>query len=217
MLLLSALGGVLALDATSLGQFMISRPLVAGTLAGWLLGDPVLGLEMGAILELFHIADMPTGGSRLPEPGPASVAAVAVAVAAGGAPGLALGTIVGLLTSDLGGMTIGVQRHVGAALIRRVEAGAATPASVDAAHLALMGLDFLRGSAVSAIAIWGGIWLAAASGSWWTLGYGPTVGIVLIGASFHLGALLRGFGGWCARRVVFMVGVVAGMIGAYLA
>ncbi|MED5200176.1 MAG: hypothetical protein VYB51_10255 [Gemmatimonadota bacterium] len=41
---LAILGGLLALDATSVGQFMISRPLVAGTLAGWWLGDPGVGL-----------------------------------------------------------------------------------------------------------------------------------------------------------------------------
>ncbi len=216
-LLLSALGGMLALDATSLGQFMISRPLVGGAITGWLLGDPVLGLEVGAVLELFHIAGLPAGGSRVPEAGPASVAAVAVAASSGGAPGLALGILVGLVTSDLGGMTVGVQRHVSAVLIGRVEAGPATPAYLDAAHLSLMALDFLRGAAVTVVAIWAGSWLVETSASWWTLGYGHTVGIILIGASVHLGALLRGFGGWRSRRVVFMVGAVAGMIGAYVA
>lgn len=216
-LLLSALGGVLALDATSLGQFMVSRPLVGGALTGWLLGDPVLGLEVGAILELFHIGGMPAGGTRVPETGPASVASVAVAVSLGGAPGIILGTVVGLVTSQLGGMTIGVQRHVSAVLIGRVEAGAATPGHLDAAHLAVIALDFFRGAAVTAVAVSTGTWLAGALGPWWALGYGPTVGIVLVGASIHLGALLKGFGGWVSRRVVFMVGVVAGILGAYLA
>ncbi len=207
---------MLALDATSLGQFMISRPLVAGVLTGWVLGDPVAGLEVGAFLELFHLAGVPSGGSRLPEPGPGTVAGVAVAVSTGGAPGLVFGAVVGLVASDLGGMTVGVQRHLNAAWIGRVEAGPVTPAGLDAAHLGLMGLDFLRGCAVAAIAIWSGSWLAGAAGSWWALGYGPTAGILLIGASFHLGALLRGFGGWRSRRTVFMVGAVAGMIGAFL-
>ena len=94
-LLLSVLGGVLALDATSVGQFMISRPLVAGALTGWLLGDPVTGLEVGAMLELFHLAGMPAGGSRAPETGPASVAAVTVVVSLGSGAGLALGIALG--------------------------------------------------------------------------------------------------------------------------
>ena len=78
---LALLGGLLALDATSVGQFMISRPLVAGTLAGWWLGDPAVGLEVGAILELFHLAGVPAGGSRVPESGPATVVAAAARVA----------------------------------------------------------------------------------------------------------------------------------------
>lgn len=34
--LIALLGGGLALDATSVGQFMLSRPLVAGALTGWM-------------------------------------------------------------------------------------------------------------------------------------------------------------------------------------
>ena len=215
-LLLSALGGVLALDATALGQFMVSRPLVGGTLAGWILGDPVVGLEVGAALELFHIAGMPAGGSRVPEVGPASVAAVAVASASSGAPGLALGVLVGLVTADLGGMTVGVQRHLSAKLMTRVEGGVASPGHLDAAHLAVMALDFVRGAGITAVAALGGVWLVRAIGSSWPISYGPTVGVVLLGASVHLGVLLRGLGGWRSRRVMFMVGVAAGMVGAYL-
>jgi len=204
-LLLSALGGVLALDATSLGQFMISRPLVAGVFTGSILGNPAMGLEVGVILELFHVAGMPAGGSRVPDAGPASVAAVAVAASAGG-----------LVVSDLGGMTVGVHRHLSAILIGRVEVGLARPVHLDVAHLSLIALDFLRGATVTGLAILAGRWMVGASASWWTVGYGSTVGILLVGVSIHLGALLRGFGGWRSRRVLFMVGAVAGMIGTYL-
>ncbi len=216
-LLLSALGGVLALDATSLGQVMISRPLVAGALTGWFLGDPALGAEMGAILELFHIAGMPAGGSRVPEPGPASVASVVVATSTAGSSGIVLGLLVGLVTSELGGMTVGPQRRVSSRLIGWIEEGSPTPGHLDAAHLAVMSLDFVRGAAITAVALVAGTWLARHFGSFWALGSGPTMSILLIGASIHLGALLRGFGGWSSRRVVFMVGVVAGIIGAYWA
>ena len=37
-LALSAMGGAISLDGTSAGQFMVSRPLVAATLAGWIVG-----------------------------------------------------------------------------------------------------------------------------------------------------------------------------------
>ena len=38
---LSLLGGWVATDSTSFAQFMVSRPLVAASLAGWIVGDPV--------------------------------------------------------------------------------------------------------------------------------------------------------------------------------
>jgi mannose/fructose/N-acetylgalactosamine-specific phosphotransferase system component IIC len=216
-LLLSVLGGVLALDATSVGQFMISRPLVAGALTGWLLGDPVTGLEVGAMLELFHLAGMPAGGSRVPETGPASVAAVTVVVSLGSGAGLALGIALGLIVSDLGGVTVGVQRHLNGRVIERCDAGSPRAIGLDFAHASLIVLDFARGTAVTGLAIWGGHLLAQGFDSWWTLGYGTTVGIVLLGASIHLGALLKTFGGWRSRRILFMAGAVAGMIGVYLA
>jgi len=61
LLPLTLLGGLLALDGTSLGQFMISRPLVAGVLTGWMVGDPLLGLLIGGILEIYFISIFPVG------------------------------------------------------------------------------------------------------------------------------------------------------------
>ena len=213
---LALLGGLLALDATSVGQFMVSRPLVAGTLTGWWLGDPVLGLEIGAMLELFHLAGVPAGGSRIPETGPASVVAVSVALSAGGLAGLALGLVAGLAVSELGGMTVGLQRHVVGGLFARIEGGTVTASKITAAHLSSVLLDFVRGAVVTAVGLGVGGWLSGVLASRWPLSYETTTALVLVGASVHLGALLRGFGGWKSRRVVFLVGLVAGVVGAYL-
>ena len=216
-LLLSALGGVLALDAIALGQFMVSRPLVAATIAGWILGDPFLGLQIGALLELFHIASLSSGGSRVADAGPASVAAVAVATSAAPGSAVALGVLAGLVTSELGGVTIGLQRRLNARLMGRLEEGPLTPGHLDAAHLAAMSMDFVRGAALTAAAQLGGGWLAQAVGPAWAPGRGPTIALLLLGASVHLGALLKAFGGWSVRRRLFMAGVVAGLAGAFLA
>ena len=43
-------GGVIGLDRTAAGQFMISQPIVAGPFIGWLLGDTTVGLVIGACL-----------------------------------------------------------------------------------------------------------------------------------------------------------------------
>ena len=213
---LVVLGGLLALDATSVGQFMISRPLVAGTLTGWWLGDPALGLELGAILELFHLAGVPAGGSRIPETGPASVVAVAVALSAPGFAGLALGLVSGLAVGELGGMTVGPQRHLIGSLFGRMEAGSVTAPKVSAVHLSSVLLDFVRGAVVTATGLVVAGWLAGVLALRWPLPYETTLALVLVGASVHLGALLRGFGGWKNRRIVFAVGLVAGIVGASL-
>ena len=213
---LAFLGGLLALDATSVGQFMLSRPLVAGTLAGWWLGDPAVGLQIGASLELFHLAGVPAGGTRVPESGPASVVAVAVAVSAGGLGGLALGLAAGLVVSELGGVTVNLQRHMVTLLFDRIEAGSVTASKLTRAHLASVLLDFVRGVIVTATGLVVGGWVSGVFMTRWPLPYETTLALVLIGAAVHLGALLRGFGGWKSRRAVFLVGLVAGIVGASL-
>lgn len=52
---------LLSLDETTVGQFMFSRPIVTGPLVGWLCGQPGIGLEMGALIELIWINDLPVG------------------------------------------------------------------------------------------------------------------------------------------------------------
>jgi mannose/fructose/N-acetylgalactosamine-specific phosphotransferase system component IIC len=58
---ISAVGGILGLDRTAAGQFMISQPIVAGPVTGWMLGDPTAGIVIGAVLELIWLLDLPVG------------------------------------------------------------------------------------------------------------------------------------------------------------
>ncbi|MGV8080681.1 MAG: PTS sugar transporter subunit IIC [Syntrophales bacterium] len=60
ILVIAAAGGLMCLDRVVL-QAMISRPVVAGTLTGWMLGDPATGLLVGALMELFWIDHLPIG------------------------------------------------------------------------------------------------------------------------------------------------------------
>ena len=75
---LALLGGVLGLDVVSFPQAMISRPLVAATLGGALLGQASSGLLLGAALELIALETLPFGASRYPEWGSASVVGGAI-------------------------------------------------------------------------------------------------------------------------------------------
>ena len=69
---IALLGAVFGLDVVSFPQAMLSRPLVAATLAGAFLGSPEAGLLLGATLECFALESLPVGASRYPEWGSSS-------------------------------------------------------------------------------------------------------------------------------------------------
>jgi len=122
-------GTLVGLDLVSMPQAMIARPLVAGAVAGAMLGDLKIGLQLGVILELFQYDILPMGAVRYPEYGPATVAAVAAAHAAALALPLAeterqlgavgLGVVVGLVTGLLGGISIHQMRRINTWAVRR--------------------------------------------------------------------------------------------------
>ena len=116
---LLAWGTLVGLDLVSIPQAMISRPLVAGAVAGALLGDLETGLRLGVIFELFQYDILPMGAVRYPEYGPATVAAVGAAYAVAGALGIGLGAVVGLATGLLGGISIHLMRRLNARAVRR--------------------------------------------------------------------------------------------------
>jgi PTS system mannose-specific IIC component len=102
ILLLAAVGAVLALDSVHVAQVMISRPVVVGPVAGWILGDAATGLWVGALVELVWISVLPIGPYTPPDATVATLAAVAAAVPwagpeGGGAPAaVAAGIVVGV-------------------------------------------------------------------------------------------------------------------------
>jgi len=60
-LVVSFAGGLLALDRTAAFQFMVSRPIVAAPVIGWLLGNAGAGLVVGVVVEMLFIGDLPVG------------------------------------------------------------------------------------------------------------------------------------------------------------
>src|SRR5688500_4218372 len=101
----------MALDGTSLGQFMVSRPLVASALTGWMIGAPVDGFLVGCLLEIYLLVSFPVGGSHFPEGGPAAVVAAAVA-GWGASPGaLAIGVTLGLVWGQVGSLSVTALRN----------------------------------------------------------------------------------------------------------
>lgn len=74
---------VCGLDRVALLQIMISRPLVAAPLAAWLLGEPLLGLQVGVMVELLWLARLPVGAAIPPDDTQVSVAATVLAIILG--------------------------------------------------------------------------------------------------------------------------------------
>jgi len=122
LLALLAWGTLVGLDLVSVPQMMIARPLVAGPVAGAMLGDVWTGLTLGVLFELFQYEVLPVGAARYPEYGPATVAAVSAAHAAAGTLGLGLGALVGLISGMAGGVSLHVVRRLNARAVRRATA-----------------------------------------------------------------------------------------------
>src|SRR5919205_1278369 len=112
-------GSLVALDLVSLPQAMISRPLVAGAIAGWIAGDVQAGLRVGALFELFALDVLPVGAVRYPDYGPATVVATALAADAPWQFALGLSAALGLVLAVLGGLTLQLVRRLNARAIQR--------------------------------------------------------------------------------------------------
>jgi PTS system mannose-specific IIC component len=210
-LLLSLMGGFLALDGTSVGQFMVSRPLVAGIVAGWVVGDPALGLLIGGVLEAYFISMFPVGGAVFPEGGPATVVGVVAGAQLGGAPGLAVGVLIGLLWSRLSAWSIRLLRRINGRLVPDPTATVVTPRKVATAHLAGVGIDFARGAILTFAGLVGGAWVASTLGPHWPLDGNTTLGLLAVGASVPAGAFVASLGGWRRRRFLLALGFLGAL------
>src|SRR3989442_626955 len=137
---------------------MIARPIVAGPVAGAILGDVATGLALGVVFELFQYDILPLGAARYPEYGPATVAAVSAGEAGAGTFGLGFGVLVGLSTGLVGGVSLHLVHRLNAgaveAAVPALEAG--DPRVLVRLHVA----GIVRDAARAALVTGGGLVLA---------------------------------------------------------
>lgn len=212
----SLLGGLLALDGTSVGQFMFSRPLVAGVLVGWLLGDPMGGVVVGTILELYLLVSFPTGGSRFPEGATATVVAVAASSVVDATGAIPIAVAVGLVWGQIAGVSVSFMRKLNSRIVP--EAGVRHPGAggIVAVHLTTIFIDFLRGAVVTALGVVIGREVVSQLHAPWALSPAASTGLLLVGGAASLGILLRDLGGFRKRKVLFVVGLALGVLGGSL-
>ena len=214
---LALLGAILGLDVVSFPQAMISRPIVAATAGGALVGDPASGLLVGAMLELIAQDTLPFGASRYPEWGSASVVGGALLSdhPANPAGALALAVLGALATAWIGGWSMIQLRKLNArwAGTRRDAIEAGSRDAVVSLHLTGMGADLGRGGALTAIAYATLHPIMQASVATWgaddTLSRAVVIGV---GVSIALSACWKLFHGVSIAWWQFGLGLVLGIV-----
>lgn len=216
-LLIALWGVVVGLDGTSVLQSMISRPLVAATITGAILGHPTEGLAIGIVLELFSLVVLPIGAARYPESGISAVVAAFVYVEAakvGLEPAaLGLAVVFGLIWEWVaGGSVIGLRRMNEWLMADAPIRGALGPGRLERLHLSAIALDAVRAVAVVLTGSWLGHWLLGSLLRHWSPDNVLTSRVLAVATATVLGAALPIFGGWKTRRLAFSLGLVCGLM-----
>jgi mannose/fructose/N-acetylgalactosamine-specific phosphotransferase system component IIC len=212
----AVLGGLLALDGTSVAQLMVSRPFVAAALGGAIVGNPGLGMAAGVVLEALHLAVLPVGAARYPEGGPAAVAAGSVYAAhdpsSSAAAALLIAVLCALALEWVGGRSVAALRQVNVRFAG-APADGLTPGGLARRHGTPIALDFLRGALLTLAGVLGlGALLALADLSGFPDVAAGTV--VRLAAVAGIASALRLFGR--ANYPLFLAGGAAGALVAWL-
>ncbi len=182
--MLSVLGAVLGLDVVSFPQAMLSRPLVAATMTGALMGEPERGLLLGATLECFALESLPVGASRYPEWGSSSVVGGALFAlpSATGAGALLLAVIVTLGWAWVGGWSMVQLRRLNARWARQRQAAVARGSRRTIVGLQLYGMtaDLARGALMTAAGITLGVPLLRFALPRWSVPEPVTLGVLMV-------------------------------------
>jgi len=214
---IAILGGILGLDVVSFPQAMISRPLVAATLAGALVGDAMSGLLVGATLELIALETLPFGAAKYPEWG--SAATVGGALFAGHAThpagAMTMSIIAAIATGWIGAWTMYQLRKLNAFQAKRhckgLEAGAR--GTVIGLQLTGLSLDLLRGVLLTGVAYTVLRPLAAMTVEVWDMDAMMSRSLVVgVAASVAMGAAWKLFHAVPWARWTFIGGLAIGVI-----
>jgi PTS system mannose-specific IIC component len=215
---LLALGTVLSLDSVTVGQGMLSRPLVGATLAGAVCGAMWPAAVAGVFLEAIALETLPVGASRYPDWAPAGIVAGAIAAtAAPFAAAFVLALVGGLITGWVGGQSMVVLRHANGRRIARAREALDDGVPGTAGRLLTVGIatDALRGGVVVAaglvlvpVASWlASQWMIDATT---TLAFGAASALMVAAA-----ATRQMFHGAARARVLFVAALAVGTVLAW--
>ena len=214
---IALLGAIIGLDVVSFPQAMISRPIVAATVTGVILGNAAGGLLVGATLELIALETLPVGASRYPEWGSASVVGGALlALRPTSSPGALTVAVLGALaTAWVGGWTMYVIRRFNGAIARRwiPTLGLGSGRAVVAIQTAGITADFIRGGLLTLVAMMALDPLARAMVGLWSLDSRLSLAIVVAAAAaVAAGATWKLFHNTPGARWYFAAGLPIGLL-----
>ena len=219
LLPLALLAGVIGLDVVSFPQAMLSRPIVASSIAGAFFGAPVAGLVCGALLECFALESLPVGASRYPEWGSASV--VAGAIAAQGATAVALphpstfvlAVAVGIITAWVGGWTMVQHRRLISSFAhpRLDQLAAGNRRTVVGLQVFGMTVDLLRGAFLGIVAFVPAYVVIPWTSAHWSVSENLTRAVVVTcGAAVAATAVWKDFHAISGTRRLFLLSLSVG-------
>ncbi len=210
------LGALLGLDVVSFPQAQVSRPLVAATVAGALIGDGISGLLVGATLELIALETLPVGASRYPEWGSASVigGALFARFSDHGAGAMTLAVLAALATAWVGGWTMVSLRKLNGLVARRARPAFDRGSFPAIAGVQLFGLiaDFVRGALLSlaAMLVFQPVMVASIA-EWATDARISRAVVVTLAVAVAAAAVWKLFHGTEYARLLFLGGLVGGL------
>jgi mannose/fructose/N-acetylgalactosamine-specific phosphotransferase system component IIC len=210
-------GTLVGLDLVSVPQAMISRPIVAGVVAGLFAGDLEAGVRIGVLFELFALDVFPAGAVRYPDYGPATIAAVALGVGTPWELGLGVSAALGLVLAVLGGWSLQVVRRWNARAIQRQSAALAAGESSAIRRLQYGGI--LRDAARGFILTLAGLVLASTIADSVRLDRQTAVAFTLVAIGSALAAAASGAfrsSGRGTRLKWLIAGVATGIVLAVL-
>jgi len=217
LLPIALLGAVLGMDVVTFPQAMISRPIVAATVAGAFIGNASAGLVMGAVLELLALEMLPFGAARYPEWGSASVVGGALYASqafdpAGALPASLFAALVAALFS--GKSMVWLRRLIAAMAARqRASLQSGSRKAVNGLQLAGLTGDLIRGFCVTlaAMLVFHPL-IKAIVASWSVDARYSRAFVVAIVAAVSARAVWKVFHSVPGARFLFVAGLAAGAV-----
>lgn len=159
LIILCALGGLVAIDTAAGWQVMISQPIVACSIAGATLGDFQTGFFIGILFQLPWLAEIPAGGTHTSEGNVGSLAGAGIAIHLIGnqlnTPNIIIvfSLLWGILVGWLGGRFVNYMRRSNVFFVYRADRAAkeGNPGKITLLNAGGVGHAFLMGATLIAL------------------------------------------------------------------